>query len=267
MSPSICVIIIAANVENEILPTLKTARQLTKDILFVDTGCTDSTVTIRKPYVNKVVYASGHDFAAWRNLGTKHATADWLLYLDSDERLTPELIKEINTTLEHPQHAAYTIPRYEILLGRHLAHWGDSRVIRLIKRDALRRWVGKLHEQPQIDGTIGNLHYHMIHLTHKNFHEKLVGTTNWSLLEAELLFEAKHPPVTWWRFWRIMFTEFWDRAIKRRLFLDGTEGWMEIIYQMFSRYLTYARLWELQQNPSLEKTYQEIDKKLLTRFR
>ena len=267
MTPSICVIILARNVAQEIVPALKTAKHLTKDILIVDTGSTDSTISVSRPYTKKVVYTSGNDFAAWRNLGAKHATADWLLYLDSDERLTPELVKEINTTLENPRFSAYTIPRYEVLLGSHLSHWGDSRVIRLIRRDALSRWVGKLHEQPKIDGTIGQLHYHLVHLTHKNFHEKLSGTLNWSLMEAELLFAANHPPVIWWRFWRIMLTEFWDRCVRRRLFLDGTEGWLEIIYQMFSRYLAYARLWELQRQPTLEKTYQDIDKKLLARFK
>ena len=85
----------------------------------------------------------------------------------------------------------------------------------------------------------------------------------WSRLEAQMLFKAGHPPMQGWRFARIMLTEFWDRFVKQRLFRDGIEGWIEVIYQMFSRFLTYERLWEMQRNPSLKETYQTIDKKIL----
>jgi hypothetical protein len=53
--------------------------------------------------------------------------------------------------------------------------------------------------------------------------------------------------MSWWRFLRIMLTELWDRAIKKQGFRDGTVGVIEIIFQMFSRFITYARLWEMQQ--------------------
>jgi len=81
-----------------------------------------------------------------------------------------------------------------------------------------------------------------------------------------MLFKANHPPMKGWRFFRIILTEFWQRAIKQGLWHDGTEGTIEIIYQMFSRFLTYERLWEMQRHPSLKKTYQEIDKKILEKL-
>lgn len=263
---SLTVIILAKNVEDEILTALKTSR-FADEVLVVDTGSTDNTVRVAKQHADKVISTSGHDFAKWRNLGAKQASGDWLLYLDSDERIPYKLAREIREAVESPTAAAYTIYRFEIMLGRHLPHWGDPRVLRLMKKSALKRWEGKLHEQPIIEGTVGSLKHKLVHLTHKNIDEKLQSTINWSRLEAQMLFDAKHPPVKGWRFVRIMFTEFIARAVKRRLWLDGTEGWIEIIYQMFSRFLTYVRLWELQRQPSLGETYKIVDRKLLEEWK
>jgi hypothetical protein len=104
----------------------------------------------------------------------------------------------------------------------------------------------------------------MVHLSHKNIDEKLKSTIVWSRMEAKMLFDANHPPMAGWRFIRIMLTEFWDRCIKQGLWKDGTEGWIEIIYQMFSKFLTYERLWEMQRKPSLSDAYKNIDKQVLS---
>lgn len=263
---TLSVIILAKDVAHEILPTLKTVK-FADEVILVDTGSTDDTIKLSRPYVNKIVKTSGVDFAKWRNLGAKAATSDWLLYVDSDERIPKPLANEITTVINNSKHAAYTIHRYEILLGRHLNHWPDSKVLRLIKKSSLKKWHGKLHEQPQIEGSIGSLNQSLVHLTHKNIDEKVLNTLNWSQLEAQMLFDAKHPKMQGWRFWRIILTEFFNRFIKQGLWADGPEGNIEVIYQMFSRFLTYVRLWQLQRNPSLKETYDNIDKKILSEWK
>lgn len=255
------IIILAKDVAEEIIPALKTSK-FADEIILVDTGSTDNTIAVSRPYATKIVKTSGQDFAAWRNLGASEATGDWLLYLDSDERIPVPLSSEILAVIQNPKFSAYTIPRRDIMLGRYLPHWPDSRVLRLIKKSSLTRWEGKLHEQPIISGEIGDLKNSLIHLTHKNIDEKVLNTLNWSHLEAELLLKANHPKMTAWRFWRILFTEILTR-LSQGLWKDGTEGTIEIIYQSFSRFITYVRLWELQHEPSLKKTYQNIDQKIL----
>lgn len=262
--PSISVIVLARNVAAEITPTLKIARLFADEVIVVDTGSTDETLAIAKKYAHKVYQTTGLDFARWRNEGAKVATSDWLFYLDSDERVTPALASEIKKAIAIPEYQSYLISRYEVFLGKHLTHWGDPWVLRLIQKDALIKWQGKLHEQPQIKGKIGRLKNQLVHLTHKNFEEKVTNTLQWSDLEADLLLAANHPKMAGWRFFRIILTEFWYRAVRQRLWLDGTEGAMEIIYQMFSRFLTYARLWEKQRQPSLKETYAKIDKQVLS---
>lgn len=258
----ISVIILAKNVAEEIVPAIKTSR-FASEIIIVDTGSTDNTVDVCRKLGTKIIHTTGDSFAKWRNDGAKEAKGDWLLYLDSDERIPVKLAREIQNTVADPKHQAYTISRYEVFLGKHLDHWGDPRVLRLIKKTALKRWEGKLHEQPKITGTVGDLRHQMVHLSHKNIDEKVPNTLKWSKMEAKMLLDAKHPPMAGWRFIRIMLTEFWYRAVRQGLWKDGTEGWIEIIYQMFSKFLTYERLWEAQRKPSLSETYQNIDKQLL----
>lgn len=264
---SLSTIILAKNVADEIVPTLKTAKKISTEIILVDTGSTDDTIKVSRPYVTKVIKTHGHDFALWRNIGAKHAHSDWLLYLDSDERIPKLLAGEILATLSEPIHDAYVIPRYEVFLGKHLNHWPDPYVLRLIKKSSLVGWKGKLHEQPEIKGTIGQLKNTLVHLSHRSIDQKVSNTMRWSKLEAKMLLKANHPKMKGWRLWRIIFTEFYHRFIKQGLWKDGTEGNIEVIYQMFSRFITYVRLWEMQREVSLDETYKRIDKKILKEWK
>ncbi len=262
--PTISAIVLSKNIAHFITPTLKTL-QFVDEIILVDTGSTDDTIEVSRPLVTKIIKTSGHDFAKWRNLAAKEATGDWILYVDSDERIPVELAKEINKVLENPKHSAYTISRQDILLGKHLKHWPDSKVLRLIKKSALKGWQGKLHEQPQVEGSIGEIKTPMIHMTHREINSMVEKTLSWSQLEAEMLYKKNHPPMKPWRFWRILFTEFFKRT-KQGLFKDGNQGHIEIIFQMFSRFLTYVQLWQMQKDPSLSETYKQIDNKILDKW-
>ena len=262
--PKLSVIILAHNVEEEIIPALETSK-FADEIIVVDTdeGSTDKTVAVSLKRGVRIVRSPGYNFAKWRNDGAQAARGDWLLYLDSDERIPVKLAQEIRETIENPAHQAYTISRFEVFLGKHLEHWPDPRVLRLIQKSALKRWEGKVHEQPIIDGTVGDLEKQMVHLSHKNIDEKVTSTMKWSSLEAEMMLKAGHPPMAGWRFLRIMFTEFLNRFIRQGLWKDGVEGWIEAIYQMFSKFISYERLWEMQRKPSLKDAYKKIDQQVL----
>jgi len=262
--PKLSVIILAHNVEEEIVPALETAK-FAYEIIVVDTddGSSDKTVAVSLKRGARIVRSPGYNFAKWRNDGAQEARGEWLLYLDSDERIPVKLAEEILKSINNPQYQAYTISRFEVFLGKHLEHWPDSRVLRLIQKSSLKRWEGKVHEQPSIDGTVGDLKNQMVHLSHKNIDEKVISTMKWSRLEAEMMFKAGHPPMAGWRFIRIMFTEFIHRFLKQGLWKDGTEGWIEIIYQMFSKFISYERLWEMQRKPSLKDAYKKLDQQIL----
>ncbi len=187
-------------------------------------------------------------FAEWRNQGAKMAKNEWLFYVDTDEEVTPKLKEQILNVIGSNEFAAYAIPRKNIFLG-HVMKWGGWKpdfVLRLIKKDKLDGWSGELHEQPKILGNICHLNEPLIHTSHRNLTEMVEKTNKWSEIEAKLLFDSGHPKMNVFRFFSAGFREAWYRGIIKLGFLDGTVGVIEIIYQTFSRLITYSKLWELQ---------------------
>jgi glycosyltransferase involved in cell wall biosynthesis len=191
-------------------------------------------------------------FSDWRNAGAEKAHGDWLFYVDSDEFVTSDLKQEILSVIENCKlkivNSAFTIPRRNILLGHemHYGGWWPDYVLRLIKKDSLVKWERELHEQPKIKGKVGKLNSPLFHNSHRTLTEMIDKTNAWSEVEAELLFKSGHPQMVWWRFFTVAGREFWYRGIVKLGFLDGPIGIIEIIYQMYSRMITYAKLWELQ---------------------
>ncbi len=88
------------------------------------------------------------------------------------------------------------------------------------------------------------------HFTHQNLSQMLTKTIEWSDHEAKLRFDAKHPVMTPLRFVRVMITGFMDSYIQGKGYKNGTEGFIESVYQAYSMFITYAKLWEKQNKKS-----------------
>jgi glycosyltransferase involved in cell wall biosynthesis len=243
-------IIIAKNAEKQIKDCLESLNFWVFEIIVVDTGSIDETCEIAKKYGARVIKYTKGSFSDWRNKVAREAKGDGFLYIDADERVTPLLRKEIESRIidQESSISAYAIPRKNILLGRKMKYggWWPDYVVRLIKKEAFDKWEGELHEQPKIKGSVGKLENPLIHVTHRSLTEMVDKTNEWSEIEARLLYESNHPQIVWWRFFSVALREFWYRAIKKKGFLDGTVGIIEIVYQIYSRMITYAKLWELQ---------------------
>ena len=79
----------------------------------------------------------------------------------------------------------------------------------------------------------------------------MVAKTNlWSEIESALRLKNSHPPMTWWRFFRVMVSAFYDSYFRQAGYKLGTVGLIESIYQAFSIFITYAKLWEKQNKKS-----------------
>jgi len=249
--PSISAIVIAKNEEKKLPDCLKSISWV-DEIVVVDTGSVDSTVKIAKGFTSKVVSYTNGGYSQWRNEGLKHSTCRWVLYVDADERVSQELKEEILklVSIKNPEVCAYAIPRKNIILGRFMKHggWWPDYVKRLFLREKIKGWKGDLHEEPVYEGNINHIQNPLIHIKHDNLSEMIVKTNKWSVIEARLLYNSNHPKMVGWRFLRIMLTELWLRLIKLRGFMDGSEGVIYSFYQMFSKFVTYAKLWEMQLN-------------------
>jgi glycosyltransferase involved in cell wall biosynthesis len=189
-------------------------------------------------------------FSDLRNMGAMEARGEWLFYIDTDESVTPELKSRILNIVnsDSPDFAAYAIPRRNIVFGKEMKHiglWPDY-VVRLIRKENFVGWEGELHEQPKISGRISHLKEPLIHHKHDKLADMVEKTNKWSEIEAKLMFEAGHPPMNFLRFASAAFREFWLRIVMQSALLDGVEGMIYGLYQVFSRLISYSKLWELQ---------------------
>ncbi|MBP9759084.1 glycosyltransferase family 2 protein [Candidatus Dojkabacteria bacterium] len=189
-------------------------------------------------------------FNDWRNEGFKKAKSDWVLYLDSDEEITVNLQEEIDLIIngEDLTNNAYAIPRRNYIFNKEFKYSGQypDYQKRLFLRKSLKKWSGEVHEEPIFEGSMGHLKNPMIHHKKMTLSEMIDKTNKWSEIEAKLMFEANHPSMNIFRFASAAFREFIKRFLNEKAFLDGKEGIIYGIYQIYSKLISYSKLWEKQ---------------------
>jgi glycosyltransferase involved in cell wall biosynthesis len=246
-------VIITKNEENNIVDCIE-SLSFADEIVVVDNNSEDRTVEIAKKHGAKVYSEKFSDFAQQRNFGLEKAKGEWILYIDADERLTPKLQTEILSIIHpaspaggHPWStiSAFRIPRKNYYFGQFEWPYVEKQE-RLFRKDRLKKWKGEIHESPVVDGELGELKEHLNHYTHRDLSSMVEKTNKWSEVESNLLYNSGHPQMQWWRFLRIMLTKFYDSFVKQGGWKIGTVGWIESIYQAFSYFIVYAKLWEKQ---------------------
>lgn len=244
----ISAIIIVKNGENLIKDCINSVS-FCDEVIVVDSGSTDKTLDIAKDMGAKVYVLESDDFSALRNFGLEKAAGEWILYVDVDERASLELARDIKYKIVNSKndYGAYKIKRKNFYLGNY--EWPFvEKIERLFRKDKLKGWRGKLHESAIFDGKVGILDGFLLHYSHRDLTSMFDKTIEWSKIEAQLRLAANHPKMSWWRFPRIMLTAFFDSYIRQGGWKAGTAGLIESMYQSFSIFITYARLWEMQNN-------------------
>ncbi|MDP3940882.1 MAG: glycosyltransferase family 2 protein [bacterium] len=258
MMHTITAVIIAKD-EEEMIGGCLSSLKFCDEILLIDGRSTDKTREIAHSHGAKIIQYPSGDFSKSRNQALLHATGDWLLYVDADERVTKELVVSIKSKLSLPHpHKAYRIKRKNFYFKKY--EWpAIERLERLFQRESIKEWYGELHETAVIEGDVGDADGFLLHFSHRDLSSMLDKTLLWSTVEAKNRFSAHHPQMTWWRFPRVMLTAFFRSFIGERGWQVGTAGLIESIYQSYSAFVTYAKLWEMQhelktQNAKLKVT-------------
>ena len=263
MKPRIAAIILTKN-ESQMIANCLTTLQWCDEVWVVDNDSTDGTAEIAEKQGAKIFKDKAKSFAERRNQVLSRINTDWVVYVDADERVTPQLAREIMVQAETTTANALAMARQNMMYGNFFAHGGwQEHVTRVFRKTHFRGWHGEIHESPQFEGEAVLLHSPLLHFTHRNTIDGLYKTISWTPIEAELLAHAHTPPVRVTTILRKGIMEFLRRGIFQRGYQDGMAGWIEAIVQGINRMLVYIQVWERQQQPSLPEKYHAEEKRLV----
>jgi glycosyltransferase involved in cell wall biosynthesis len=245
----ISTIILTKNSAATLSDTLSSV-QWCDEIIVIDDYSTDDTENIAATYNAIVKKKHLHDdFSAQRNFGLEQAAGEWVLFVDSDERVSEELKQEIRGIIsqkgDREQPVGYYLKRDDIFLGGKL-RFGETahvKLLRLAKKNA-GRWIRPVHEYWDIKGDVQTLHNPLVHTAHKTI-AGLIKKINWyTTINAKYLFEQNvHANVG--TILLYPFAKFVWNYIFLLGFLDGTRGMIMAIFMSFHSFLTRAKLYLL----------------------
>ncbi|MCB2155535.1 glycosyltransferase family 2 protein [bacterium] len=253
------VLIPAGNEERHIADCIASSRFADEVVVVLDAASSDRTREIAEEKADRVLVHEYVNSAAQKNWAIPQMSHPWILVVDSDERVTPELRRDIERVLEADgPHDGYRIHRLNHFMGKeiHGCGWQRDDVLRLFRRD--RGQYEEKHVHADIifpDGkpsSVGNLEGQFLHFTYEDFDKylkKFVRYTEWAGEDRA----RKTPKVGWrhlalrpvWRFFR-QFVLF-------KGYRDGKTGFVICMMAAFSVFLKYARVLEKRQMEEREK--------------
>ena len=214
------------------------------EIIVVDSGSTDGTVELCRGYTDKIMLTDWPGFGPQKNRALAMATSEWVLSLDADEQVSPELKQEILSVISAPgDYVAFDLPRRSSYCGRRIRHsgWWPDYVPRLFRRGSARFSNDLVHERLIVNGHIGRLREPLIHVAFENL-EDVLGTMNrYSTMGARMMHDrakkATMATALLHGFW-----SFFHTYVVRAGFLDGREGFMLAISNAEGTYYKYLKL-------------------------
>ena len=214
------------------------------EIIVVDSGSDDDTVEICRELGAQVFQLDWPGFGVQKNRALSYASKEWILSLDADERVTPELRAEIEAAISSGQADGFKLPRLSSFCGRFMRHsgWYPDYVLRLFRRGQGHFSEALVHESVQLQGSVSRLQQPLLHYSYRDFEDVLSKLNNYSGAAATMLQRrgkqgglAQAVLHGLWAFIRTYFL--------RAGFLDGREGFMLAVMNAENSYYRYIKLW------------------------
>jgi glycosyltransferase involved in cell wall biosynthesis len=241
------VILITKNEEANLKDCLESVS-FANEIIIVDSQSADQTISIAQSFGARVeITTDWPGFGPQKNRALNLATQDWVLSIDADERVTPELKNEILDAIQsNSSQDCYAIPRSSWYCGRFMKHsgWYPDYVDRLFKRGTAKFSDHLVHERLLPNGDVGHLKNHFLHYSYRNFEQVLKKVDVYSSAAALQAFQkgqtgclAKALLHGFWAFFRTY--------VLRKGFLDGQYGFALALSNGATSYYKYVKLWQL----------------------
>jgi glycosyltransferase involved in cell wall biosynthesis len=247
---SLSVIIITRNESANIVACLQSAS-FADEVIVLDGQSTDDTVSLAQQHGATVILSGTWEgFGHQKNKALSHATHDWVLSLDADERVSDQLAKEIQAVLTHADHAVYDIPRLTNFCGQWIYHcgWRPDRVARLFKRNEARFSDDVVHEKLIAANarSVGKLRHSLLHYSYPTAQAYWRKLQTYSQAWAQQKFDQGQT-TSMSRAISSGFFAFLKSYLFRLGFLDGAMGLAVCILQAQAAYGKYFTLYCLSQ--------------------
>lgn len=245
--PGLTVTIITLNEAAHIADVLRSVA-FADEIVVVDSHSTDGTADLAKPFTDRVIVRDWPGYVDQKNYAASVASHDWILSVDADERVTPELAREIRRVLDAgPSCAGYRVPRLSRYLGRWIrsTDWYPDYQLRLYDR---RRggWTGRyVHESVQVEGPVGRLRADLLHHTYRDVSHHLQTIDRYTTLAARQMNEdGRRAGVRHWLVNPV--AAFLRNYVARGGFRDGRVGLIVSLLNAYYVLLKFVKLYERQ---------------------
>ena len=248
------VAIITLNEEENIARCIEAVRDLADEVVVLDSFSSDRTVEIARSLGATVFQQAFAGYIEQKNDCLDKCSGEWVLCLDADEVVSPELAESIRKVLneESPDNLAdgYIVNRRTFYLGRLLKYaWQPDRKLRLVRRAASPRWSGdNPHDRLEIDGRTARCRGHLVHYSYRDFNAHMEQTRRF----ARLIAQSYHSRGKKSGYAALLFKPpfvLFKRLVLQRAFLDGTPGLLAALSSAAYVYMKYAYLWELREPP------------------
>ena len=246
--PTLSVAMIVKNEAHHLAQCLDTVTAWVDEIVILDSGSSDATQQIAEQYGAKFYQNTDWPgFGKQRQLAQQYVTSDYVLWLDADERVTPELRQSIQAAIaQDAPNTAYKIPRLSEIFGHKIRHsgWYPDYVIRLYRKDFAHYGDQLVHEKVELpaNANIQKLQGDLLHYTYQNIHHYLVKSAGYAKAWADQR-EKAGKKATLWQGISHAVGCFVKMYVIRLGFLDGKAGLLLAILSAHSTFVKYADLW------------------------
>ncbi len=242
---NVTAIVPTLNEERNILDCLESLAWTDRRVVF-DCFSTDRTVELARQAGADVIQHPFENFAQFHNAAMDRVEADWILFVDGDERATPELAKEIREIVAaNRKEVLWWVPRHNYIFGRLTlwAGWYPDYQARLLRRGRAR-WERPVHEIAVADGPEGHLENSLIHYNYDDLADFRARQERYNSIDAGILLEeGVHPHI--YTPYSQAVRQFWWRFVTLRGIQDGLHGlWLSLLmgYYEMKKYRLLAKL-------------------------
>jgi glycosyltransferase involved in cell wall biosynthesis len=269
---SISVAIATYNEENNIEKCIKAVHDWVDEIVVADGNSQDRTIEIASKFSKvKIIKTSNKPiFHINKNIAIDACNSDWILQLDADEIVTPELKDEIisylNKDIDSIKENGFWINRKNYFLGSFLKKGGQypDATVRFYKKGKGRLPCKDVHEQAKVDGEVGHLKNDLEHYADTSFSRYLLRHNRYTTLLAQE-YQQKNLPINVWSFLDYYFFKplFWflSTFFRHKGFYDGFPGFVFSYYSALRFPISYTKYWELKKTKRNVNLLDDWDKK------